>query len=231
MKKQLAVGAVLVGAAFYLATYWGLGYDHEKIQDPTQAPRQATTSANGEQEGNGTNGHFERSSRPGSGSTNAAPAVGTGTGPTGSRSNGNPPPGGLYSKAADRQENGFSQRLSSRGGVIKRSVSTRVHAGTFTITGYTAGCESTQKRPGDPGYGITATGTKVVQGRTIAADWDVLPPGTIVYIEGLGERIVEDKGGGVNGRHIDVYFDDLDAALEWGRQKRQVWIVKKGEGK
>ncbi|WP_369750407.1 3D domain-containing protein [Brevibacillus sp. CF112] len=66
----------------------------------------------------------------------------------------------------------------------------------------------------------------------MAADWDVLPPGTIVYIEGLGERIVEDKGGGVNGRHIDLYFDDLDTALEWGRQKRQVWIVKKrGETK
>lgn len=228
MKKQLAVGAVLVGAAFYLATYWGLGYDHEKIQDPTQAPRQATTSANGEQEGNGTNGHFERSSRPGSGSTNAAPAAGTGTGPTGSRPGSDSTSGGVHSVASQEEQNGMENRLPSRSGNVTRHIA----AGTFTITAYTAGYESTQKHPGDPGYGITATGTKVAQGRTIAADWDVLPPGTIVYIEGLGERIVEDKGAAVQGTHIDVYFERLDDALEWGRQKRQVWIVKKrGETK
>ncbi len=99
-------------------------------------------------------------------------------------------------------------------------------AGSFTITAYTAGYESTQKQPGEPGYGITATGTYVQEGRTIAADWNVLPPGTVVRIEGLpGNYVVEDRGGAVNGQHIDLYVADLDRAQAWGRQTRHVTIV------
>lgn len=48
--------------------------------------------------------------------------------------------------------------------------------GTFVITAYTAGKESTGKSPGDKDYGVTATGTTALAGRTIAADWEVLPP-------------------------------------------------------
>lgn len=103
------------------------------------------------------------------------------------------------------------------------------YLGHFDITAYTAGYESTQKKKGEPGYGITATGTTVKEGRTIAADWDVLPPGTVVQIEGLeGTYTVEDRGGGVKGNHIDLYLSDLQHALEWGRQKRSVWVVKWG---
>lgn len=103
------------------------------------------------------------------------------------------------------------------------------YLGAFSITAYTAGYESTQKKKGEPGYGITATGTTVKEGRTIAADWSVLPPGTVVKIEGLdGTYTVEDKGGGVKGNHIDLYIADLNRALEWGRQQRSVWVVKWG---
>lgn len=99
-------------------------------------------------------------------------------------------------------------------------------ARSFTITAYTAGYESTQKKPGQTGYGITATGTRVQEGRTIAADWGVLPPGTTVHIEGLpGNYVVEDRGGAVNGQHIDLYVADLERARAWGRQTRQVTIV------
>ena len=104
----------------------------------------------------------------------------------------------------------------------------------FLITAYTAGFESTQKRPGDPGYRQTATGTEVKEGRTIAADWAVLPPGTIVKIEGLtGTYTVEDRsaskeqGGKVNGYHIDLFMEDLDQALEWGRKHRKIQIIEK----
>jgi 3D (Asp-Asp-Asp) domain-containing protein len=57
----------------------------------------------------------------------------------------------------------------------------------------------------------------------------VLPPGTRVYIEGVGERVVEDRGGAVKGKHIDLYIEDLDAALEWGRQKRDLYVIEWGE--
>lgn len=104
--------------------------------------------------------------------------------------------------------------------------------GEFTITAYTAGYESTQKKKGQKGYGITATGTKVTEGRTIAADWGVLPPGTVVQIDGLpGTYTVEDKGGAVDGKHIDLFVQDLGRARKWGRQKREVTVIEWGKGK
>jgi len=104
----------------------------------------------------------------------------------------------------------------------------RAFMGLFKITAYTAGPESTGKRPGDPAYGITASGAKVRPEHTIAADWDVLPPGTKVYIEGVGERTVTDKGGAVKEKHIDLYIPELEDALNWGVRHREVWIIKKG---
>lgn len=88
----------------------------------------------------------------------------------------------------------------------------------FTLTAYTNGPESTGKRPGDKGYAITASGKRTSEGRTIAADPRVLPMGTKVYIEGVGERIVEDTGSAIKGHKIDVFIEDLDQALEFGRK-------------
>ena len=105
-----------------------------------------------------------------------------------------------------------------------------LYSANFEITAYTAGYESTGKRPGHPAYGITATGTTVKEGHTIAADWDVLPPGTVVQIEGLpGDYTVEDKGGAIKGNIIDLYIADLDTALAWGRQERQIYVKEWGE--
>lgn len=107
--------------------------------------------------------------------------------------------------------------------------------GSFLITAYTAGKESTGKRPGDKDYGVTATGTTAVEGRTISADWSILPPGTKVNIEGLpGYYVVEDrsekreKGGKIIGKHIDLFIPKLQAALEWGRQYRNVTVIEWG---
>jgi len=100
------------------------------------------------------------------------------------------------------------------------------YIGTFEITYYTAGPESTGKSPGHPAYGITKIGTTVKEGQTIAADWSVLPAGTKVYIEGIGERIVEDTGGLIVDKCIDVYVEDVDLARQLGRHKADVWIVE-----
>lgn len=100
----------------------------------------------------------------------------------------------------------------------------------FKLTAYTAGYESTGKTPSHPLYGVTATGAYVEQGRTIAADWDILPPGSKVKIEGFDDVfIVEDRGGGVKGRHIDIYMEDLSEALKFGVQYRKVTILSKGD--
>lgn len=69
--------------------------------------------------------------------------------------------------------------------------------------------------------GITATGTQAQQGVTIAVDTDVIPLGAWVEIDGHTYH-AEDVGGGVNGNHIDVYFDSHDEAVEFGKQVANV---------
>lgn len=78
-------------------------------------------------------------------------------------------------------------------------------------TSYTADYACTGKRPGDRGFGVTATGKMVkrdINGySTVAVDKSVIPLGTKLYIEGYGFAIAADTGGGVRGRHVDLYFD------------------------
>jgi 3D (Asp-Asp-Asp) domain-containing protein len=94
----------------------------------------------------------------------------------------------------------------------------------FEVTAYTAGYESTQKRKGDKGYGITASGTTVKEGRTIAC-----PPslefGTKLNIESVGLRICEDRGGAIKNGHLDLYMTSLDAAIAFGRKTLLVEIL------
>lgn len=70
----------------------------------------------------------------------------------------------------------------------------------------------------------TATGTVPQEGRTIAVDPTVIPYGTHVYIEGMGEYIAEDCGGGVKGNHIDIYFASHEDAVKFGRRQLYVTI-------
>jgi len=88
-----------------------------------------------------------------------------------------------------------------------------------TLTAYSAGFESTGKTEDHPQYGITASGTKVQEGRTIAVDPDVIPLGWWVYIEGIGFRRAEDKGSAVKGKKIDIYYDSETKADRFGKKK------------
>ncbi len=92
-----------------------------------------------------------------------------------------------------------------------------------TLTAYTAGYESTGKLPGQPGYDITSTGQKAIQGLTIAVDPQIIPYGTPVYIPGLGIRIADDTGGAIIGNRIDVFYNQVQTALKFG-VKRNVII-------
>jgi 3D (Asp-Asp-Asp) domain-containing protein len=94
----------------------------------------------------------------------------------------------------------------------------------FIITGYCNCIKCCHKTDG-----ITASGVKVQEGITCAADWSVLGVGSVVDIEGVGVRTVQDKGSSVKGDHIDVYFGGgHQEALNFGRQKRKVVIISYG---
>ena len=127
--------------------------------------------------------------------------------------------------ALERQLSAIKPIVKSRN-VVSRSI-TRIPLGVFEITAYTAGFESCGKLPSDPAYGITKSGAKVQENHTIAADWTVLPKGTKVMIEGSPHTYtVEDVGGAIKGKKIDVYMESLSDAQEFGRQKLKVWVVE-----
>ncbi|GGH14038.1 3D domain-containing protein [Paenibacillus segetis] len=103
-------------------------------------------------------------------------------------------------------------------------------------TGYTAGYESTGKRPSHPQYGITYSGVKVRRDKntvsTIAADLKVFPLGTILYIPGYGYGVVADKGSAIKGKKIDLYFKTTKQVFkEWGKKEVEVQVIRKGNGK
>jgi 3D (Asp-Asp-Asp) domain-containing protein len=87
----------------------------------------------------------------------------------------------------------------------------------FVITAYSLGCDA----PGPH----TKAGTRPVAGFTVAADPAVLPIGSIIHIEGLGERMVHDVGGKVRGLHIDVYMGSCHEARVFGKQKLAVQVL------
>lgn len=101
-------------------------------------------------------------------------------------------------------------------------------------TGYTAGFESTGKKPGHPQYGITYSGVKVRRGQvsTVAADPKLFPIGTLLYIPGYGYGVVADTGSAIKGYRIDLYFNTIkEVYAEWGKRKVAVKVLRKGSGK
>ncbi|WP_305082621.1 3D domain-containing protein [Oceanobacillus alkalisoli] len=100
-------------------------------------------------------------------------------------------------------------------------------------TGYTAGYESTGKTESHPEYGITFSGVTVKRDlySTIAADLNVFPIGTILYIPSYGYGVVADKGSAIRGNKIDLYYETIDDVFnEWGKQELDVYVIEMGDG-
>ena len=68
-----------------------------------------------------------------------------------------------------------------------------------------------------------ANGNYPTTGYTVASN--TIPQGTRIYIEGLGEYVVEDTGG-MAGNVIDIYMGDYDTCINFGRQYGDVYIVE-----
>ena len=99
-----------------------------------------------------------------------------------------------------------------------------VYMGEFKLTHY---CTEEYRHICGLGAGITATGTKVTAGRTVAVDPTVIPYGTQIYIEGYGWRTAEDCGGAVKNKQIDIAVDTHDNALSMGTTNGGVWMLIK----
>ena len=104
--------------------------------------------------------------------------------------------------------------------------------GQFSLSGFCA-CNKC-----GTGTGLTASGKPVRENHTIAADWKVLPKGTVIILENAngkdgtnydGVYVVEDKGGGVKNNHIDIYRPTHDLAklvTHYGRAYGDVYIAE-----
>ncbi len=77
----------------------------------------------------------------------------------------------------------------------------------------------------------TASGTSPMEYRTIAA-WKGLPFGTRVYIPYFdsapnhGIFIVEDRGGAITENKIDIFYDNHQEALQFGRRTLQLYVLQ-----
>lgn len=74
--------------------------------------------------------------------------------------------------------------------------------------------------------GITATGVKAKEGRTIAADPKVFPYGTKILIDG-NVYTVEDCGSSIKNDKVDIFFESHEKALDFGVQYLTAYV--KGE--
>ena len=99
-------------------------------------------------------------------------------------------------------------------------------AGIWYCTAY---CTEKRKHICGTGTGITASGEPVQAFVSVALSKSEIkkyPYGTHLYIEGIGERIVMDTGGGVRHKQIDCAVDTHHNAVHWsGQGDHRVWVL------
>lgn len=98
------------------------------------------------------------------------------------------------------------------------------YVGEYTITAYC--CEKYPHICGN-GSGNTASGQPIQAGVTVAVgDTHKFPYGTVIYIEDVGVRIVQDTGN-LASNQIDIAVDTHQNALEFkGQGKHKVYILE-----
>lgn len=105
-----------------------------------------------------------------------------------------------WTKVKYNKKTGYVQNKTLSAQKIRAIMIANKKVKKYALTGYCP-CYTCSE-----GFGRkTRSGRRAKANHTIAADLSVLPLYTDVYIEGMGVYTVEDRGGGVKGRHIDVY--------------------------
>lgn len=78
--------------------------------------------------------------------------------------------------------------------------------------------------------GITYSGVAVRRG-IVAADPEILPIGSVIEIQAgdySGVYTVMDTGAVIKGRLIDIYMPEYEEAIQFGRQKVRVRVIRHG---
>jgi len=117
-------------------------------------------------------------------------------------------------------EVGVYAHIASRGAVgradsFRATKTIEMHASAYTA----------HRSGGGTGTGRTASGMPAGYG-LVAVDPRVIPMGTVLYIEGYGMAIAADRGRAIKGHKIDLFFSTRALALQFGRRKVRVHILR-----
>ena len=94
---------------------------------------------------------------------------------------------------------------------------------SMSSSAYTAA--STGRSSNSQYYGLTATGIIAERG-VVAVDPEVIPLGAKLYVEGYGYATAADTGPSIKGAKIDLYYDTLAEAKQYGRQTVMVYMIQ-----
>lgn len=126
--------------------------------------------------------------------------------------------GYVYNKYLSSSASGSSSTASSKPTAVSAasknnsSSSSKRYMGNFKLTFYA-------------GDSTTASGRSPRVNHTIAADTSLLPMYTQVYIDGWGTYTVEDRGGAIKGKKIDIFVSSNSVARKYGVKYADVYIV------
>lgn len=90
----------------------------------------------------------------------------------------------------------------------------------INASAYTAAADECGKSDG-----ITASGVKVKENRTIACP-PGFPFGVKIKIKGMGTYVCEDRGGAIKGNHFDIYMETKKQAFAFGRKNLLAEVVQ-----
>lgn len=147
--------------------------------------------------------------------------------------------GGL-AQLADEAVAAGSNKITDTGSKREQNKSANCRVLRMKATAYDLSAASCGKLPGEPGYGITKSGSRAQTGRTVAVDPEVIPIGSRLritfpkeYSHLDGEYIAEDTGRLIKGNSVDIFFgedtkghtDVNQAAMEFGVRYVDVKIL------
>jgi len=62
---------------------------------------------------------------------------------------------------------------------------------------------------------------------TVAADPNVLPMGSLIYIDSLGIGMIQDTGTAIKGMRLDICFQTMNEAMQFGKKKVKVIVLRR----
>lgn len=117
---------------------------------------------------------------------------------------------------------------------VRHTTSTRTPATTTARSsgpGLPTGAKQTFAATAYTQHGTTSSGKITTEGRTVAADPKVLPPGSHVQVSNAGVYSgvysVQDQGSAIKGKKIDLYIPHPQAAKQFGKKEVEVKVISK----